>query len=1363
MTSPRGIALWLAALLIPCASCAAPSPPAPEPAPAAAASQEAPRTAEKPPAPTDSREVHSPRRLLDVPLDRARPAGAAGAELWFTRDQGQNWTNHGAVDVSRPSAPFQAPADGRYGFLLVPVGPDGRREFTPKSGDGPVYSVVVDTAPPVVEVLAPNGGEVLGGGRSTVVRWSARDANLAPAGVRLELSTEAGGPWITLAKDLPNTGTYHWDIPMVTSAHCRVRVVARDLAGHEGADVSDGEFTIDGLPPDLRIEGPASAREVPVRLEWSGGDVGGAGLKRVSLYVTRDGGRTWKHHGDDEDLKSPFLFQDLDGVYGLRLVGEDRMGNAPPAPAPGTPPAATLVLDRTPPAVKLLSPQAGGYLGGVPLDVRWSARDNLDMPANGVSIHLSEDDGKTWTEIARGLPNEGVYRWVPPKAEGTSYRLKVAAADFAGNVAEAVSDRFGLDATVPEARAVGPDRSGSHSVQVLYEIKNRGTAPIRRVTLYYRPENVKEWLKYGDDPDAQSPMLFAKADGRYALYLTCATEQGLRDGPAQRPPDEGTEPQLVLTIDATPPQITLETFTGGGYVRAGTASDIVWRILEANPDARGLSIFHSPDGGGTWNVVATDVDPARGAYRWVVPPIGGARHKIRVVAQDRFGHRAQAESERPFTIDGEPPTVTLSERPSGVSRAGRLAVKYKASDLTSGVERVTLYGRPATAAGPYRVLAESRVAEGTIETDVPGEGLWAFLVAAVDGAGNPSVEPERAPKPDFVVGFDRTPPKIELRSFALPQGTRTYLNGNWEVEWTASDTFSPSERLAVRLEYSADGGRTWFVAVARHANTGRADLRTLFLPGKRYRLRAVAIDEAGNEGEDLTADFDPGDVPPPTLTLRGLEDGRQYPLGAQVQVVWASPDRTIREASLELSKDGGQTWSLWAALSTSSLRVTLPDREGRYHARVTARDSVNRPISSNYVAFEVVTGVEAVRLITYPSVEAGKLVRVLIEPKAVFRSARGVRLEISEDGTAWRSVYEPKGPDVTFLAPAVAGEYVLRAVVTGPDGRAFESSHAKLKVVAAEGAGGIKLLNFRGGEAFAGGRGQVIQLRTAAPLGEIEVAFSDDGGVTWKPVSRENLTPVSGGLLWKPLPSVTSARCRLRVSYREPGGRTISDASEKDFAIDSTRPVGEVTGPSGERPAPVRLEYKLYTSEASAPDRLLLYVTEDGGRTWGLHQTYDPSRPVEFAPPRPGEYGLFLVVRTTAGLQGDPPAPGARPQAVVRVRGGETPAAPPAAAVPALLTEFPATLKGGSSVNLRWTSGESAAKATLSLVADGKSEVIARDLPASGSLSWTVPRVDARDCRVVLEVGGREARSAPFEIDSSPPRIEAVELELPRR
>src|SRR6185503_10713633 len=159
----------------------------------------------------------------------------------------------------------------------------------------------------------------------------------------------------------------------------------RDLAGNVSSDTSDADFTVDGLPPDLRITGPTTANDVPVKIEWQGGDLGGSGLKRVTLYVTRDGGQTWKLHGDDPGLKSPFVFTELDGAYGLKLVGEDKMGNANPAPVAGMPP-------------------------------------RLTLPA---------------------------------------CHVRISAADFAGNVREVISERFGIDGTVPEARATGPDRSNS--------------------------------------------------------------------------------------------------------------------------------------------------------------------------------------------------------------------------------------------------------------------------------------------------------------------------------------------------------------------------------------------------------------------------------------------------------------------------------------------------------------------------------------------------------------------------------------------------------------------------------------------------------------------------------------------------------------------------------------------------------------------------------------------------------------------------------------------------------------------------------------------------------------------------------------
>lgn len=1105
-----------------------------------------------------SKEVPTSRRLIDVPLDKAKLGGRPAAELWYTADRGRTWINQGPVDASKATAGFLAPGDGAYGFVIVPVAADGAREFTPKPGDLPAHAVVVDTAAPAVEVLSPNGGEVFGARRSTIVKWAAQDASLAPGGVSIELSAGGTDDWVSIAKDLPNTGSYHWDIGAASGENYRLRVLVRDLAGNTGSDASDRPFAIDGLAPDFRITGPASATAVPVLVDYTSTDLGGSGLKKAVLWVTKDGGQSWAPHAEDEDLRSPVPFQDLDGLYGLRMSGEDRVGNAVPPPAPGAPPQFTLRLDRTRPEVKLLTPSAAGYLGGVPIEIRWIAKDNLETAANPVTIQFSEDAGKTWKDVAAGLKNDGLFAWTPPKSSEGDCRIRVAVKDLAGNVGEAVSARFGLDGSIPQARATGPDRAKTHQVEVGYVIREAGTAPLSVVTLWYKPDGAKEWTKYGDDEDLKSPVLFAKADGKYGLYVTCGTDQAIKAGAAQKPPTPETEAQLVLTIDATPPLVTLESFTGGGYYAAQGSVEVLWKMVEPHPDPRGLQLHHSADGGSSWTLAATQVDPTPGKYRWIVPPSPGARHKLRITVTDSFGNRAEAASEKPFTIDDDLPTVIVSDKPAPTGRSNRIGVKYKAYDPSSGIDRVQLHGRLVGAERTlYRLLTENRAGEGTLEAELPAEGTWALLVTAIDGAGLASAAVERSPKPDFNVTVDLVKPAIRIKDSTLPTGAKTYVNTSWEVEWIASDNTTSSDRMGVRIEYSQDGGKTWLVAIPRHPNTGKADLRAILLPGKRYRLRLVATDEAGNEGEALTPDFDPGEIPPPTLILRGIDEGRQYPLSTAVTAIWTSVDKTLREAVLELSVDGGRTWTTMARMATPSMRVTLPAKEGRYHVRAVARDAVNRPISSQYVMFDMIAGLEPVRIVTHQSVGPGKSVPVIVEPKHILRMSKDLRLEISTDAQEWKKVSDVRDSAPTFQAPAQPGDYWLRLVVTTPDGKEYDSNHARFTVA----GGGIRLMTFRGGEAYEGGTNKIIHVKTDADLGQVRVELSIESGKegTWRDVPRGDLRVEAVGLFWR-LPERGGDRCRLRVSVKDVQNRVHSDESEKDFTI---RP------PSGSGPAVV--------------------------------------------------------------------------------------------------------------------------------------------------------------------------------------------------
>jgi hypothetical protein len=634
-------------------------------------------------------------------------------------------------------------------------------------------------------------------------------------------------------------------------------------------------------------------------------------------------------------------------------------------------------------------------------------------------------------------------------------------------------------------------------------------------------------------------------------------------------------------------------------------------MTEPNPDPKGMSIYHSPDGGKAWNLVAANQDSLKGSYRWIVPNATGARHKIRLVAVDRFGNRGQVETDKMFTIDNDLPSVGILERPPLVSRTPRIAVKYKATDPTSGVDKVQLYARLLTEKAPYKLLTETSNAEGTIEADLPGEGSWGLILSARDGAGHTSSDPERTLRPDMVVLVDGTRPEITLRTFALPAGGKTWLNPSWEIEWTATDKLSPLDKIWLRIESSGDGGRTWFVAVPRHNNAGRADLRAHLTQGKKIRLRVVAIDEAGNEAEETTGDFDPGDVPPPGLTLRGIEEGRQLVVGSTSMFSWTSPDRAILEAGLELSKDGGRTWAPYAALSGLSAKVVMPNQEGRYQIRATAKDGANRPVASNVITFDMISGVEPVRVIANGSVEPGGLVAAVIEPKAIVKTAKELRLELSENGADWVPLSDIKTTSFTFRAPNKPGDYLVRVVVRTGDGRDYDSNHFRFTVLGQ--VEGIRLLNFRGGESFAGGTSRPILVQTAAELSRVKVEFSDASGKegSWKALA--DLKPLDRGFLWN-LPKIVSSSCRLRVTMTDDKGKGWSDSSEKNFKIEGAETAIEVPV----KPT-VDLQGDLFRLKTEPPGRL------KGGTKLRLEWiSMDPSLKISVSLVVDGNAGVLL-------------------------------------------------------------------------------------------------------------------------------------------
>ncbi|TET90565.1 MAG: thioredoxin family protein [Methanomassiliicoccales archaeon] len=106
--------------------------------------------------------------------------------------------------------------------------------------------------PPHVDVLQPDGGEVIAKMTVYEIRWYANDVEMPELSVTsIDYTIDSVSPtWVTIATNEPNDGYYIWTTPNVDSNKCRVRVCAIDSVGQSNCVISDADFVIGSAPVD---------------------------------------------------------------------------------------------------------------------------------------------------------------------------------------------------------------------------------------------------------------------------------------------------------------------------------------------------------------------------------------------------------------------------------------------------------------------------------------------------------------------------------------------------------------------------------------------------------------------------------------------------------------------------------------------------------------------------------------------------------------------------------------------------------------------------------------------------------------------------------------------------------------------------------------------------------------------------------------------------------------------------------------------------------------------------------------------------------------------------------------------------------
>ena len=168
----------------------------------------------------------------------------------------------------------------------------------------PAVSLVDVISPGSIFVNSPNGGEQWPVGSSQTIRWTTSGS--CPT-VNVQLSTNNGSTWSTIASQLTNSGTCPWTVPGSISSQCRIRV--SDSADGAPSDMSNTAFSIVAVQSStITVTRPnggeswvaGSAHDITwsstgtvanVKIEYSTN--GGAAFITITASTPNDGTHPW--------------------------------------------------------------------------------------------------------------------------------------------------------------------------------------------------------------------------------------------------------------------------------------------------------------------------------------------------------------------------------------------------------------------------------------------------------------------------------------------------------------------------------------------------------------------------------------------------------------------------------------------------------------------------------------------------------------------------------------------------------------------------------------------------------------------------------------------------------------------------------------------------------------------------------------------------------------------------------------------------------------------------------------------------------------------------------------------------------------
>jgi hypothetical protein len=404
-------------------------------------------------------------------------------------------------------------------------------------------------------------------------------------------------------------------------------------------------------------------------------DQGARRIREVKLYISEDQGNTWRPGPTALPGDGGFKYQAThDGSFWFAVQIIDMQGQATPAlVARGVQPGVKVVVDTQSPTINLqAAPLADGYVNAA-----WQIRDeNLKLandPGQSQPV-LTQDTfrldyrvaGGDWVPLVveHAFP-AGNHTWNPRASGAIEVRLQVW--DRAGNRGErsttTTPSSGGSSPATPEPSINREIKFvNSQQLKLAYDIQDVGKSGIKNMEVYRTRDGGRSWLK-DKDPYPISPrppfdpITIDLGPDEGPLGLTLVARSNVDRG--DPPPKQGDQPQLLLEVDRTRPQVSIRDVLVGKDAQ-GTKLTISYSATDKNLGRQPIALYYSESPERDWKLITPTPIENTGTYVWLMPSDVHYELYLRVEAVDKAGN-AGTDISKKVIVDLAQPRVIFRE------------------------------------------------------------------------------------------------------------------------------------------------------------------------------------------------------------------------------------------------------------------------------------------------------------------------------------------------------------------------------------------------------------------------------------------------------------------------------------------------------------------------------------------------------------------------------------------------------------------------------------------------------------------------------------------------------------------------------